>query len=198
MKQIKHNKNQLNDALKWRDIFAILCIMLIACILGYFWTLVNKPLSPCPISGCSVTKVEAAEIEEKIALKKEVESLTNTLSQYTDNSRSNLAWLIYQAWEKYGPEKQFQALNVAKNESGLRVDAMGYNCRYGEYSQACKAEDRHRAWSVDCGLFQINVIGKTCPTELFDPKVNIEKAVKMYNSRGWKPWVAAKNLGYTN
>jgi hypothetical protein len=63
---------------------------------------------------------------------------------------------------------------------------------------ACKPEDRENAWSVDCGLMQINVKGKECPSELLDIKTNILKAYAMYKRRLWSPWVAARNLGYVN
>ena len=111
-------------------------------------------------------------------------------------SKPEMAYELAKGFEKYGTDVMNQSFNVAKNESGWRHDAMGWNCRYDGKSQACKPQDRKNAWSVDCGLMQINVRGTECPKELFDIKVNISKAVAMYERRSWSPWVAAKNLGY--
>lgn len=90
------------------------------------------------------------------------------------------------------------ALAVAKGESGLDPNAKGYNCKYGTRSTSCKPEDRHKAWSVDCGIYQINTIAKDCPEHLLDPETNIEIAKKMQEKRGWNPWVAFWNGQYKN
>jgi hypothetical protein len=82
------------------------------------------------------------------------------------------------------------AVAVAMAESGLNPRSQGWNCYYGNESMACKVADRHRAWSVDCGVFQINFHGQTCPEESFDYKWSIAKAKGMYDRRGWQPWVA--------
>lgn len=86
------------------------------------------------------------------------------------------------------------ALAIFKGESGLRSDAIGWNCRYKrdngtEYSAACKVADRYRAWSVDCGIAQINTIGQECPAKLFDPEHNLSVAKEMHSRRGFQPWV---------
>lgn len=97
------------------------------------------------------------------------------------------------------PEK---AVAVFRAESGLRPQAQGYNCYYyndagQRYSTACEPADRANAWSVDCGIAQLNVAGNVCPAEYFDPKWNIEKALewkylpnKRAGGTGWGPWVA--------
>lgn len=92
---------------------------------------------------------------------------------------------------------------IAKSESGLRSNAQGYNCRYTNakgklVSQACKPGDESKAWSVDCGLWQINVPGaKTCPAELFNPEVNIARANgKLQSKLGLGHWVNYKNGHY--
>ena len=81
---------------------------------------------------------------------------------------------------------------ICKAESDCTPTAMNWNCYYGEVSRACKKEDRDKAWSVDCGLFQQNVLGKVCPKELFDPLTSILNAQKLYNSRGLQPWRASQ------
>lgn len=90
------------------------------------------------------------------------------------------------------------ALAVAKGESGLDPNAKGYNCKYGSRSTSCKPEDREKAWSVDCGIYQINTVAKDCPTHLMDPETNIAIAKEMQSKRGWSPWVAYWNGQYKN
>lgn len=41
-------------------------------------------------------------------------------------------------------------------------------------------------------------MGKVFPQELFDIDKNIEVARKMYETRGFSPWVAYKNGQYLN
>ena len=88
------------------------------------------------------------------------------------------------------------ALAVAKAESGLKENAQGFNCRYNGISQSCRKGDEHKAWSTDCGIYQHNVPGKTCPTNLFDPDENIQLAFEKYQKRKWQPWSAFKSGAY--
>lgn len=88
------------------------------------------------------------------------------------------------------------ALAVFKAESVHNPKAIGYNCRYGNISQACRPEDRHKAWSVDCGVAQINIQGQTCPEELLEVGKNLAIAKSMYEKRGWSPWWAYRNGAY--
>lgn len=91
------------------------------------------------------------------------------------------------------------ALAIARAESGLRPDAQGFNCRYNGVSQACRKGDEYKAWSTDCGLYQINVPGTTCPAHLLDPAQNIQVAFEKYQKRKWQPWCAftsGKYLAY--
>lgn len=87
------------------------------------------------------------------------------------------------------------AVAVFRAESGLRANAQGWNCHYyneqgTRYSAACLPQDRANAWSVDCGVAQINTPGNTCPEHLYDVETNLEEAYKKYVRRGWQPWVA--------
>lgn len=103
-----------------------------------------------------------------------------------------------QILEKFQNEYKV-ALAVAKAESGLRPDAQGFNCRYNGISQGCRKGDESKAWSVDCGIFQHNVKGTTCPENLFDPAQNIQLAFEKYQKRSWQPWCAytsGKYLAY--
>jgi hypothetical protein len=81
-------------------------------------------------------------------------------------------------------------------ESGLKETAQEWNCRYGKESRACAPGDRGNAWSVDCGIAQINVLGKVCPKELFDPSHNLQIARQKYETRRWQPWSQFKNGNY--
>lgn len=90
---------------------------------------------------------------------------------------------------------------VRMAEGGDNPKAMNWNCRYNRpdgssYSTACRSEDRGRAWSVDCGYFQINVREQECPEILFDPIHNVQVAREMYERRGWQPWAAYNNGSY--
>lgn len=129
-------------------------------------------------------------------VQKTVQVSTVALAPTTTPSRPEMVYELAKGFEQYGTDVMNESFDVAKNESGWRHDAQGWNCIYDGKSQACKKQDRHLAWSVDCGLLQINVKGKVCPQELFDIKVNISRAVAMYERRGWSPWVAARSLGY--
>lgn len=91
---------------------------------------------------------------------------------------------------------------VFKAESGLKAKAMNWNCEYinekGEkYSMSCWPEDRGKAWSVDCGIAQLNFKGRTCPEKSFDVSWNIREAYyQKFKMSGWNPWYAYKNGSY--
>lgn len=85
------------------------------------------------------------------------------------------------------------ALAIAKHESRFNPDAMNWNCYYGKKSTFCKPEDRDRAWSVDCGIFQVNVKGKVCPEYMFNVDVNISQFINLYLQRGFQPWKASSS-----
>ena len=77
-------------------------------------------------------------------------------------------------------------------------NAINYNCEYTrddgtKYSTSCKKEDRHLAWSVDCGLLQINQRGQVCDEEMFDDEKNIERGKEIYDRQGLGAWSAWKN-----
>lgn len=82
------------------------------------------------------------------------------------------------------------ALAVFKHESGLNVNAINYNCIYNGKSTFCKKKDISKAHSVDCGIAQLNFLGKICPTESLTVEGNLATAKKMYDERGFTPWVS--------
>ena len=88
------------------------------------------------------------------------------------------------------------ATAVLKHESGMKLDAVNYNCYYGKRSTFCKKEDRVKAWSVDCGIAQVNVKGKVCPKHLFTLEGNMKAVEKIYKEQGLEAWVSYKNGKY--
>ena len=87
-------------------------------------------------------------------------------------------------------EKAETATAVLMHESGLRLDAINYNCRYNGKSKTCKVGDEKNSISLDCGIAQINFKGKVCPKELLTLKGNMEAVAKIYKSQGLKAWVS--------
>lgn len=93
------------------------------------------------------------------------------------------------------------ATAVLLHEGGMNLDAKGYNCFYTDkngkrYSTHCKKEDRPKAWSVDCGLAQINVKGQTCPSELLTLEGNMKEVERIYKTQGLNAWVSYKSGAY--
>lgn len=93
------------------------------------------------------------------------------------------------------------ATAVLMHESGLNLEAKGWNCHYYDkdgkrYSKACKKEDRPKAWSVDCGIAQVNIKGKVCPKELLTLEGNMLAVAKIYKSQGLNAWVSYKTGSY--
>lgn len=78
-----------------------------------------------------------------------------------------------------------QALRIAKCESGIRANAVNDNTKWGGVSQ-------------DLGVFQINkhYQGVTNPNFLFDYKINVLMAHKIFTERGnWSAWTCSRTLG---
>ena len=88
------------------------------------------------------------------------------------------------------------ATAVLIHEGGLKLDAKNWNCRYNGKSKSCKKEDRHLAWSVDCGLAQINIKGQVCPKELLTLEGNMKAVERIYKEQGLNAWVSFTNKKY--
>lgn len=88
------------------------------------------------------------------------------------------------------------ALAVLKHESNLKLNSINYNCRYNGRSTFCKKGDKEKAWSVDCGIAQVNVKGKVCPKELMTLDGNMKAVEKVYKEQGLNAWVSYKNKKY--
>lgn len=85
---------------------------------------------------------------------------------------------------------------VLTHESNLKLDAVGYNCMYGGKSKSCKPQDRQKAWSVDCGIAQVNSKGNTCPENLLTLDGNMTAAAKVYKDQGLSAWVSFTSGAY--
>lgn len=83
---------------------------------------------------------------------------------------------------------------VISKESGFKIDAMNWNCRYGNKSTSCKPQDRDYAWSVDCGVMMLNHLGKYCPGNVMPYKQNIQLGYEKFKQQGMKAWVASWDL----
>jgi hypothetical protein len=94
-------------------------------------------------------------------------------------------------------DKALVATAVLKHESqGFKLDAKNWNCIYNGKSTFCKKEDRSKAWSVDCGIAQINVRGQVCPKELMTLEGSMERVEKIYKEQGLNAWVSYKTGAY--
>ncbi len=86
---------------------------------------------------------------------------------------------IIQEIIKHFPECPEIAIAIAKAESRLNPQAIGYNTN----------------GSIDRGLFQINSI-HGLGEELYNYRTNIQVARKIYEKRGWSAWSAYTNGSY--
>jgi hypothetical protein len=113
---------------------------------------------------------------------------------FDDEGPASMDFIKHMVYTLFGPEHYATAMAVFMAESGLNQEAIGWNCYYRNAfgkrkSKACKPKDRHKAWSVDCGIAQINVRGQDCRGYL-DPVYNLMLAKRLFDERGFEPWVA--------
>lgn len=105
---------------------------------------------------------------------------------------------------KHFPRSHKTVIAIAKAESNMKIDAVGYNCYYSGGkatttpikggSKACKVEDRHLAWSRDCGILQINTTAKVCPKETIDE--HLARGAELSRIQGLDAWVTHWNGDY--
>lgn len=104
--------------------------------------------------------------------------------------------------ERIFGENAVVASAVLTHESSLNLEAKNWNCFYTNpetgkrYSKSCKKEDRHLAWSVDCGIAQINVRGQVCPSKLLTLEGNMEAVERIYKTQGLRAWVSYTSGAY--
>lgn len=93
-------------------------------------------------------------------------------------------------------DKAEEGMATLKHESGLRLDAQNWNCIYEGRSRSCRVEDREKAWSVDCGIGQTNVKGKTCPPELFTLEGSMAEVARRFKAQGLEAWTSYTSGAY--
>jgi len=157
----------------------VLSIALAVLAILFFLEAVNTALEPRIITIINEVGAKGQEIEKNAPIP--------TTRALDDSIEGKIR-------REFGVEGEI-ALAVFKAESRLKNDAINYNCE-GYPNGICPKGLEHKAWSVDCGIAQINTLGKTCPKELFDPEVNIKKAKEMHSKRGFQPWYTFKDGVY--
>jgi hypothetical protein len=105
---------------------------------------------------------------------------------------------------RYFPRSHKTIIAIAKAESRMNPNAVGYNCYYYKGkatttkivggSKACDIPDRHLAWSRDCGILQINTTAQSCPKETIDE--HLKRAANLSRVQGLNAWVTHWNGDY--
>lgn len=112
---------------------------------------------------------------------------------------------IDQEIERIFGDKATIAKATIFHESNLNLKAINYNCHYYRinsegkevrYSRSCKPGDAPLAWSVDCGIGQINTRGKVCPAILFTMEGNMAAIERIYKTQGLEAWVSYTSGAY--
>lgn len=107
------------------------------------------------------------------------------------------------------PKSHKTMIAIAKAESGLSMNATGYNCYYnedetiaysskvkGSHSAACHKEHRRYSYSVDCFLLQRNYIGLTeCPKNVTIDQ-HLKEVARLSKVQGFQAWYAYQNKSY--
>ena len=111
----------------------------------------------------------------------------------------------------YFPRNGKTMIAVAHAESGMDMNAKGWNCYYnadetivystrvkGAHSGACKKEHRSFAWSVDCFLLQRNYKGQECPYDitLDDHLKDVAELSKVQGLSAWVSYNRGAHLKY--
>ncbi len=135
---------------------------------------------------------EKSNVVQKVAPKKKV-AYHKVIPVVTPETKEHI--------ERIFGEKADIATATFMHESGLELDQKGWNCHYynsegKRYSTSCKTQDRDKAWSVDCGLAQINVKGTTCPSSLLTLEGNMAEVEKRYKTQGLNAWVSYSSGAY--
>lgn len=108
----------------------------------------------------------------------------------------------------YFPRNAKVMVAIAKAESGLSMEAKGYNCFYnhsqtkvyrervkGSYSSACLPKDRVYAYSVDCFALQRNYQGQECPKGVTLDQ-HLQDVASLSRVQGLQAWAAFNNKSY--
>lgn len=112
--------------------------------------------------------------------------------------------------KQYFPKSHKTMIAIAHAESGMDMNAKGYNCYYnksettvystrvkGSHSAACKSQHRKFAYSVDCFILQKNYKGQDCPKNMTVDQ-HLSEVAKLSKVQGLQAWSAYKNNSYKN
>ncbi len=116
--------------------------------------------------------------------------------------------LIIQKIKENFPRNPDVMVAIAKAESHLNPNAVGYNCYYnkdetivyttkvkGAHSTRCKQEHQKYSWSIDCNLLQKNYIGlKKCPEVSIDE--HLEEVANLSRVQGLEAWAVYNSGAY--
>lgn len=139
---------------------------------------------------------EVAQAASNDAVKDGPGNTINEEVKEVDSSASSAYQIEKEIEKQFGSDSKV-AKAIFKTESALNPRAKNYNCYYDGKSQSCRPGDEEKAWSVDCGIAQINVMAKECPEDLFDYKNNIRVAKRdLFDKRGFQPWVTFNEKYY--
>lgn len=113
---------------------------------------------------------------------------------------------------KHFPRSHKTMIAIAYAESGMKMEAKGFNCYYnddmtivyetrvkGSHSAACKPSHRKYAWSVDCFALQRNYKGQECPKGV-TVDAHLEEVAELSKVQGLQAWSSFNNgryLAYT-
>lgn len=165
-----------------RRVLWLLVFMLVVVIIGREWKLRHPIISPCPERGCLVTKVEAAEIEKRIALTQELAHYRAQEKESLKPLPENIIAYIAKKWSGEGTANIVKAIDCFNSESHLRYNAYNWNPPYVD-----KNGVSHPA-TEDRGVAQINSIHRLTISESEDFIKNIDTAFAIYSRRGWSAW----------
>jgi hypothetical protein len=167
------NKNRHIQSYKKKKAILIIVFVLIDC-----YVLNNL------IEGLKILDFKKVYIYERV-----VESVSTNVVADSPDSRDGtegdiLPSTVEESIEdkicKVFPDNCDVMVAIAKAESGLKTDAIGYN----------------KNGSIDVGLFQINSVHRYSTEELFDTNKNLEIAKKIYDKQGITAWASFNNGKY--
>ena len=155
--------------LKWetrKDTIISCLILIVLCQLGVFYLMLTEEKIVSPVSDNPTWVIKP------------------TPTPVISTKWSNVIKLITDEFESEGPQVVYQAISVAKNESGWKHNAYNWNTNSTADNCAFQINDVH-----------IKRFGTKFKTDI---KECIRVAHVIYKEQGWRPWVAARKLGYVN
>jgi len=180
MKQIKLNKH---FSLKVK---LILILAFVLVLFGLLFQLIKEINGWYNTHYFQFNPVVQVKFNTPVEIKERKVSIQEVIKVINDSPLpSNLTPIEKYICEKWGPYDCKVALAVAKMESGLREDAIGFN-----------------QGSVDIGIYQINSVHFNKPgcslKEIVDAKKNIDCAYQIWKASGWSAWTVWNTGSFRN